>query len=75
MALEFAFLNDGRTMDPSPAHCTEVATHIELAQHVSAFVRLSIVQGVQIYLQLVLHKKAQESKELYAMREQLFFTA
>ena len=22
MALEFAFLNDGRTMDPSPAHCS-----------------------------------------------------
>ena len=59
----------------TPALHSVAATHIELAQHVSAFVRLSIVQGVQIYLQLVLHKKAQESKELYAMREQLFFTA
>ena len=51
MALEFAFLNDGRTMDPSP---------VELAQHVSAFVRLSIVQGVKIYLKLILNKKVKQ---------------
>ena len=48
---------------------TAAATHIELAQHVSAFVRLSIVQGVQIYLKSILHKKAQKSKELHAMKE------
>ena len=59
----------------TPALHTAAATHIELAQHVSAFVRLSIVQGVQIYLKLILHKKAQKSKELHAMREQLVFTA
>ena len=39
---------------------TVAATHIELAQHVSAFVRLSIVQGVQIYLKLILNMKVKQ---------------
>jgi hypothetical protein len=56
----------------TPALHTVAATHIELAQHVSAFVRLSIVQGVQIYLKLILNKKANDYGVTFNERTKVF---